>query len=189
MGCVRLTGDPVFRRCLTVLLIASYLATSLARGPHAHASQPSDHGAHPHVHLDWMARLFGSVAGHVKDQDYEDQHHGYHHHHHDDHHPADGHGHTHSAPHGLPDQIPEPIPNGDQNHDSTCVYVADDPHVTGPSKSVSEDIRAIAQIVVFDVIVENIAVPMLLRPEWAHAPPDSLAAANDLFLKLRTLRI
>ena len=192
MRWVLLSGDLVFHRSVAVLLIASYLAMGLARGPHAHASQPADHGDHPHVHLDWIARLFGSIAGHFKDQDphhHEDEHHGHHHHHHDDHHTADGHGHTHLAPPDLPDQIPEPISNGEENHDSTCVYVADDPHLTGPSGTVSEDSRVIAQVAVFDVVVENIAVPMLLRPEWAHAPPDSLAAACDLFLQLRTLRI
>lgn len=81
------------------------------------------------------------------------------------------------------------MPGGDHDHDSTCVYVADEPEMTVPISTAADDARVIAQIAIVDDVAEIVAVSTLIRPEWAHAPPDSLAAPRDLYLKLRTLRI
>jgi hypothetical protein len=69
------------------------------------------------------------------------------------------------------------------------VYVDDDPHLAVPAGSIPNQSRVTAEVAILDVIVETVVVPALIRPEWAHAPPDALAGSPDLYLKLRTLRI
>jgi hypothetical protein len=181
----------VFRRFITAVLIISYLATGAAGTAHAHAKQSPDHGARPHVHLDWLTQLFGDSVRPRADE--EPAHHHHHHHGHDHgdhghHHHDDGNGDSNDDSGEKPDS---PVPAGDfgDDHDSTCIYIADGALGVTLSKSLGDLGWVVAQIAVLGVTAGNTNDLFLLRPQRAHAPPGAQCAGADLILKLRTLRI
>jgi len=64
----------MLRRYTSILCLVSYIAGQLAAVPHAHGgnvSEPSDHGARPHIHISWF--------GHSHSHDDGDTHHGHQH--------------------------------------------------------------------------------------------------------------
>lgn len=179
----------MFRRCLIAALIVSYLAAGLAEAPHAHAEQSADHDARPHLHVDWIAQLFSSVFGSVEIADSHHTRHG--HHHHDT---SDGHAHSHNAPADKParkpgDTPPKPALPGEQDHDSTCVYVAHQSHAVAPAGGAHDQARDVALVGLPAAVVANDNPSVQLRLRRAHGPPGSLIAGCELILMLRTLRI
>jgi hypothetical protein len=180
----------VFRRFITAVLIISYLATGFAGMTHAHAAQSPDHGARPHVHLDWLTQLFGdSVRPAADPEPAHHHHHGHDHGGHEHHHDHDGHGDSHDDSGEEPDESPIPFGDFGDDHDATCSFLADGALVVAAAKSLSELGWVVAQIAVLDVVADKTNAPSVFRPQRAHAPPGAQCAGADLILKLRTLRI
>jgi hypothetical protein len=178
----------VFRHSLKSLLIFAYLAASMARGPHAHASQAADHDVRAHVHFDWIEKLVQSISGSTEKREPHAHHHDHHGHSHHHGHGNHEHEHSHQPTHDVVNEVPAPGHRGEPDHDSTCVYFADCPEIIVPQSTISDDSRVIAQVTILNEVAANVAISRLIRPEWAHAPPESLIAGSNLVLKLRTLR-
>jgi hypothetical protein len=87
-----------------------------------------------------------------------------------------------------PDSI-DPVDDGDHDHDSTCIYLADGSHAILPTTSIVEQSSVYGQLAFIDAVVPNRFDETPFRPQWPHAPPESLVGGYDLILKLRTLRI
>lgn len=167
----------LFRRCVTAVLIASYLVAGLAGPAHVHASQTSDHGVRAHVHVDWLGRLL-FVGGEAGDHDETCDHHGHHHH-------GDGHHHSHD----VPVERPSPASSDDGEHDSTCIYLADESGLLarGPLGNEPDAGKLLASV--FDLLAVSDESVLIYRPDRYYSPPVLPISGLDWTLTLRTLRI
>ncbi len=166
----------MFRRCVSVLLIAGFLASQLAVIPHAHraasAAERQRHNATPHFHCEWFGH-----AGHN---------HGHSH---------PGHGHSHPGPQhegtkpASDNSGGQPLGTGlsGVDHDTDAIFL--------PSQAA----------VVSNVKVQVVAaweLALLARiPDWLSDlqaspgpliqwhPPDAVLDDSDSYLTLRNLRI
>ena len=162
---------PVFRRCITFLAIASFLASQWVVVPHAHgdmtAAERHRHDALPHFH-------WGHTHGEPHAHGHRHEHHG---------HAADPSGEIHFPEPTLADN--ETVPS----HDADAIYVQDG-EVTTPRNDVSEDVQAAWAYIAFAALVswpaDTLAI-LVNSPRWD--PPDRVLDASGLFLTLRTLRI
>ena len=161
----------MFRRCISALVMAGYIAGQLATLPHAHgaATERHQHDATPHFHVGRPA-----AAEH-------------HHHDHGTHH---GHHHDHGCT-PQPDTSPDrPIDSSltATHPDSGAVYFLSgngiavaNPSTTSPT---SADFAATVAWTVFvpDRVLDERSYPL-------ERPPDDPADDSSLYLTLRQLRI
>jgi hypothetical protein len=162
----------MFRRCVSLLVIAGLFASQLAAIPHAHgATSPEEqrkHDAMPHIHL-----LGHSSHGHSHSAAKDD---------HDHHH--------HSAP---PDEESAKqslaLSGGAPEHDSDAFYFVASPRFFAGST---------AQVHTISALLVAVQTP---NAGWAEGhqaesargllwhPPDSVLDDSETYLTLRTLRI
>lgn len=158
----------MFRRFLTLLMIAGYLTGQLAAVPHAHPSAHSGH-AKAHAHSDWFTRLF-KAHGHPANHHSPANHHATNHHSHDEHQqPA----------------LPEP---SDSDHEGSCVYLPDLNVVSASGLSVDLSLNAYGFAIVAEIPARLLG-SALLSAIQSQAPLDGKFLGCPRFLKLRTLRI
>ena len=165
----------MFRRYVTCLLLVSYLITGLAGGTHAHASPWEELHSRPHLHCDWFIELITFHAAPAAQGGPHD-------------HPHTGHGHAHDR--GCDDACNAPAcVECPHDHDSTCVYLADQTHVVSAAAAPARQDIVHPPVATVDMYAQDLVWVTILRPQWAHPPPESLVGGYDLILKLRTLRI
>lgn len=161
----------MFRRCVTFLVIAGFLASQLAAIPHAHgvasAKEQQKHDATPHFHYEWFGH-----AGH-------------------------DHGHSHPGQrHGLGQEAPssdnsdgQPLGIGLSGaaHDSDAVFVPRQAVFAASSKDrVVAAWQLAALVALHDFLGDHKWIPNP-SPRW-H-PPDQILDASDTYLTLRNLRL
>jgi hypothetical protein len=169
----------MFRRCVSLLVIAGFLASQLAVIPHTHgaasAEEQREHDATPHCHI-----------GHA--------HHGHSHAH-------CGHTHAHSHPGkpteesvtGSPDESAnQPLGAGrcGAEHDASAIFVSGQACTASPASPRDQGPLTwqTAPLAALPGWLGQLAggVPSS-APRW-H-PPDEVSDASDIYLTLRTLRI
>ena len=168
----------MFRRAVSLLVIAGLIVGQLAAIPHAHgamsAEEQREHDATPHFHNRWL--------GHP---------------HHDHAHPHGGHSHSHSAKvhpkHSKPasdDSSTQPlglVPSGSA-HDADAIYL---PHAGAPSMTSHKVTIAWAlQVGKLTPLAFCFAVSQAKGEDYLRwHPPDEVQDASDYYLTLRNLRI
>jgi hypothetical protein len=154
----------MFRRFVSLLVIAGMFASQLAAIPHAHGEMSREeqqkHSATPHVH----------VFGHCQ--------------HCHSHCHSNGHSHHHE---NEPESGP-PQPAGDgYNHDSTTIYLGDSANL-----ATTVGIASVTPTTVLDL--PSSFAPTTFGfdgsnvPALPWHPPDEVADDSEIYLTLRTLR-
>ncbi len=162
----------MFRRLVSLLVLAAYTVSYLAVVPHAHASAADGEQQRlesaPHIHLEWF------TGGHS-------------------HSPASTEPHTHEAQtcsHAAPPAGTEPNEHGrvDSPHGADAVFV---PHANIASSRELKPIDA-AQLSAAWHDGSTTAIVLAQNPSlqfWMWRPPDKVQDDSELYLSLRTLRI
>ncbi len=159
------------RRLIRLLLLLSYATGQLAALPHAHASQSSEHGQRPHVHVGWLFSILAGPGDSSADQGHSHQH---------------EHGH-HSHEHSASDPLTSIAPVGD-NHDDDSAYLPGALVATKEVRGVDAPAYVYQPMAGAQESGDLIAglYPIAILPS---APAESTREHCALYLTLRTLRI
>lgn len=173
--------DFMFRRCVSLLVIAGFLASQLAAVPHAHGGASPEgrreHDAAPHFHWAWLSHAA---------------------HHHDHSHSPSGHEHSHSGPQsrdqndskgssGEPIGPPQITGLPGAGHDADAIFVSGQTAAASPSKDQASKTTQLIASVRLVACLDGLALNPRLPPCW-H-PSDEALDASDTYLILRNLRI
>lgn len=168
----------MFRRCVSILVIAGLLVSHLAAMPHAHGvvsgAEQERHDATPHFHCNWFSGSHSHSHGHSHSHDHshsEDRH---------NHEPSDGNA---ESPEGLQDRD-----LGGGEHDTDAIYVAQitaSLDAKGGSRA-NESPSHIAAALPHQTDCSD-AEQAATRLIWR--PPDKVCDESNLYLTIRQLRI
>lgn len=161
----------MFRRCLSLLVIAGLLASQLAVIPHVHGSatpeEQQKHNATPHIHCAWLGH-----SGHD--------------------HSHSGKGHSHPGSHhdegakpATDDSDGHPLAIGlsGADHDTDAIFVSDQAATASRQVSAWQP----AALAPLFTGINDLRSRQSPSPRW-H-PPDEVLDASDTYLTLRNLRI
>ena len=168
----------MFRRCVSLLVIAGFLASQLAAIPHAHgnasAEEQREHDAKPHCHF-----------GHT---------------HHDHGHSHSGHNHPHELPGQDQEEGSRPLSGGTDtelletgllatDHDANAIFLPGRAWTasTTSQKDHAQSVWQISALTANPVNLGNVPSFAKSAPRW-H-PPDEVLDASGSYLILRNLRI
>lgn len=163
----------MFRRCVSLLVIAGLIAGQSVSLPHAHgemsAAEKREHDATPHFHC--------AGTGHS-------HHHGHSHGPHS--HSHAGHSHVPSPSVAVSKTTATPDGLNRCSHDEDAVYILPSPLATSVKHSSADASNLHVDDWAVDVLVEDFnSVQWTAR--WR--PPDQFRKSADLYLVLRNLRI
>lgn len=172
----------MFRRCVSLCVLAVFLASQLAAVPHAHgATSPEEqqkHSATPHFHCEW----FGDT-----DHDHDHSH--------------GGHSHSHAGqqqedcPKPKSDDSQDRQPQGTglsgTDHDADAIFVFVSGQACTASTTSYKDLAASAwQLVALARLPDCLSdLQARLSPSFRGHPPDEVLDDSDIYLTLRNLRI
>lgn len=167
----------MFRRCVSLLVIAGFIASQLAAIPHAHgaasAEQQREHDATPHFHWGWL--------GHADDD------HG---------HSNSGHGHSHPGQEISGGSEPpsdgsegQPLGTGlsSSDHDADAFFIPKQAASASSAKNQLVSAWQFAALAPPPDWIGDLQASEQLSVRW-H-PPDEVLDGSDRYLTLRNLRI
>lgn len=155
----------MFRRCISLLVIAGLFASQLAAVPHAHGglsdAEQQRHDATPHFHANWLG--------------------------HGDHGHSHG-GHRHEPAEQANGQ-PLSTEIGGPDHDASAIFVPiqSAAPVTASQQESAAAAWQLAALVPASDGLSDIGPSLGSTPPW-H-PPDEVLDGSDTYLTLRNLRI